>query len=74
MSHHIVVSLHVQGIMQTQSCAFIGSAILLIISAETNTTDIRIFVRFAIFVHNLCNHAGLQMYIFSTTCMELGCT
>ena len=36
--------------MQTQSCASIGSAILLIISAETNTTDIRIFVGFAIII------------------------
>ena len=42
-------------------------------SVETNTTDIRIFVRFAIFEHNLCysticcNHVGLHVYIFSTT-------
>ena len=53
---------------------------ILKIGAETNTTDIPIFVHFAIFGHNfmlyirlfVCNHAGLHMYIFST--MELGCT
>ena len=49
-------------------------------SAETNTTDIQIFVRFALFEHNLCYSTtrlrpcgfAYMHYLFDH--LELGCT